>query len=175
MWLHRAPRLELSALERAPATPADPHARGRRAPGSTGARAGGARALARAGRVRGVLMRSRARRAVGLLRGAADRQRTAWRPPRALERVTGTLPAPSDYARLPGRAQGLLGLPRAARRDRGRTGAGHQIEGRGRGVWDRALQRALPRIGVRIRAGVGPPDRADRLLVGPRGRVPHAG
>src|SRR5439155_10152986 len=75
VWLQPAPRLELSALERARTTSVDPHARGRRAPGSAGAGAGGARALAPAGRVRGVPARARARPAVGLLRGATDCQR----------------------------------------------------------------------------------------------------
>ena len=51
---------------------------------------------------------------------------------------------------------------------------GHQIEGRDRGVRDRALQRAVPRVGVHVPRGVGPADRADRLLARPRARLPDA-
>ena len=108
-------------------TPADPAPRGRSSPGAAGARAGGAGALARARRVRRVAAPARGRRAVGLLRGPADRERPARLPPRALARVQGHLPALSDDARLPGRAQGRLGLPRAARGDRRRRGAGHPL------------------------------------------------
>ena len=85
----------------APPTPADSAPRGRSAPGAAGARAGGAGALARARRVRGVAAPARGRRALGLLRGPAHRQRPARLPPRALARVQGHLPALSDDARLP--------------------------------------------------------------------------
>ncbi len=73
-------------------------------------------------------LRMRARgAAVGLLRGPADGERAAGLPPRALARVQGHLPALSDDARLPRRAQGRLGLPRAAGRDRRRTEARHLV------------------------------------------------
>ena len=39
----------------------------------------------------------------------------------------------------------------------------------------RALQRRVPRVGVRVPGGVEPADRADRLLARPRARLPHAG
>ncbi len=74
------------------------------------------------------LRSARGRAAVGLLRGAADRQRPARLPPRALARVQGHLPALSDDARLSRRAQGRLGLPRPAGRDRRRTGARHHTK-----------------------------------------------
>ena len=79
--------------ERPRQTSADPAPRGRSAPGAAGARAGGAGALARARRVRRVAARARGRPAVGLLRGAPDRERAAGLPPRALARVQGHLPA----------------------------------------------------------------------------------
>ena len=41
-------------------------------------------------------------------------------------------------------------------------------------VRDRRVQRALPRVGVHLPGGVEPADRADRLLAGPRRRLPHA-
>jgi len=63
---------------------------------------------------------------VGLLRGPADRERSAGLPPRSLARLQGHLPPLSDHARLPRRAQGRLGLPRAARGDRRRKELGIQ-------------------------------------------------
>ena len=39
----------------------------------------------------------------------------------------------------------------------------------------RELQRRVPRLGVRVPGGVGPPDRTHRLLAGPRERLPDAG
>ena len=71
------------------------------------------------------LRRRAGRRAVGLLRGPADRQRPPGLPPRARARLQGHLPALQDDARLLRRAQGRLGLPRAAGRDRGRAAARH--------------------------------------------------
>ena len=113
--------------------------------------------------------------AVGVLRGAADRQRAAGLPPRALARVQGHLSPLSDDARLPRRAQGRLGLPRPAGGDRRRTEARDHLQGGDRGEGrDRALQRGVPRVGVHVPGGVGPADRADRLLAGPRARLPHA-
>ena len=155
-------------------TPAHPAPGRRSSTGAARARAAGARALARARRVRRVAAPARGRRAVGVLRGAAHRERSAGLPPRALARVQGHLPPLSDDARLPGGAQGRLGLPRAAGRDRRRTGARHPLEGGDRGVRDRALQRAVPRVGVHVPRGVEPADRADRLLARPRRRLPHA-
>ena len=67
---------------------------------------------------------------MGLLRGPADGQRAARRAPRARARLQGHLPALQDDARPPRRAQGRLGLPRPAGRDRRRAAARHHDQGR---------------------------------------------
>ena len=85
-----------------------------------------------------------------------------------LSRLQGHLPALPHDDRAPRAAQGGLGLPRAAGRARGREGAGDLLEGRDRGVRDRGVQRALPRVGLPLRGGVEPADRADRVLDRPR-------
>ena len=114
-------------------------------------------------------------RAVGLLRGPPHGERPAGLPPRALARVQGHLPALPDDARLPGRAQGRLGLPRAAGGDRGRTGARHHARrAKSRTLSGSSGSTPLPRVGVRVPGGVEPADRADRLLARPRARLPHA-
>ena len=64
-------------------------------------RAAGPRALARARCLRRVAAPSRGRRSLGLLRGPADGQRPARRPPRARARLQGHLPALPDDARRP--------------------------------------------------------------------------
>src|SRR6478672_11126598 len=112
------------------------------------ARGAGPRALARARRVPRVGPPPGGRRAVGLLGGPADRQRQAGRPPRPRARVQGHLPALQDDARLPGRAQGWLGHPRPARRDRRPAAAGDREQAGDRGVRDRRVQPALPRSRV---------------------------
>ena len=61
-----------------------------------------------------------------------------------------------------------LGLPRPAGRARGREGARDLLEGGDRGVRDRRVQRALPRVGLPLRRRLEPADRADRLLDRPR-------
>ena len=94
----------------------------------------GARALARARRVRRVGPPPRGRAAVGLLRGPADGQRPAGHPPRAGARVQGHLPPLPDDARALRRAQGRLGLPRPAGRARGRGGARVHLQGRHRAL-----------------------------------------
>ena len=103
-----------------------------------------------------------------LLRGTANRQRRTRLAPRPLARVQGHLSPLPDHARPPGAAQGRLGLSRPARRAGGRAGARDLLEGRDRGVRDRRVQPALPRVGVPLRRGVEPPHRADRLLDRPR-------
>ena len=45
---------------------------------------------------------------------------------------------------------------------------GISVEGRDRGVRDRRVQRPLPRVGLPLRRGLEPADRADRLLDRPR-------
>ena len=122
------------------------------------------------------LRRARGRRA----RGASTRarRRRTGRPGshHVLSRVFKDIyPRFQTMRGLPRGAQGRLGLPRPAGRDRRRTAARDQIEGRDRGVRDRALQRAVPRVGLHVPGRVGPADRADRLLARPGARLPHAG
>ena len=95
--------------------------------------------------------RRRRGRAVDLLRGPADRERHARHPPRRVADLQGRLPAVPDDAGLPGRPQGWLGLPRAARRAGGREGARLLRQGRHRGLRRRGVQRALPRVGAALR------------------------
>ena len=137
-------------------------------------RAGGARALARARRLPRVGPPPPGRRGVRLLRGPADRQRAPRLPPRARARVQGHLPALPDDARQVRRAQGRLGLPRAAGRDRGRAEARLPQQARHRALRHRRVQRAVPRVGLRVPRGLDGADRADRLLGRPRAPVPHA-
>ena len=111
---------------------------------------------------------------MGLLRGPADRQRAARRPPRAGARVQGHLPALPDDARALRRAQGRLGLPRPAGRDRGRAEARLHLQGRHRALRHRRVQRAVPRVGLRVPRGLDGADRAHRLLGRPRAPLPHA-
>ena len=86
------------------------------------------------------------------------------RAPRSIPGLQGHLPALPHDDRQPGPSQGRLGLPRPAGRARGRARARHHLEGGDRGLRDRRVQRALPRIGLPLRRGVEPPDRADRSL-----------
>ena len=139
------------------------------------ARGAGPRALARARRVPRVGPPPGGRRALGLLGGPADGQRQAGRPPRPRARLQGHLPALQDDARLPGRAQGRLGHPRPAGRDRRPAAAGHREQAGDRGIRDRRVQPALPRGGLRVPRGLERADRAHRLLDRPRRRLPHAG
>ncbi|CAA9517393.1 MAG: Isoleucyl-tRNA synthetase, partial [uncultured Solirubrobacteraceae bacterium] len=132
------------------------------------------RPLARARRVRGIDAPPRGRPALRLLRGAADRQRPAGLPPRPLARLQGHLPPLQDDAGPPRRAQGRLGLPRAAGRDRRREAARLHEQGRHRAVRDRRVQPEVPRVGVRAARRVERADRAHRLLGRPRRRLPHA-
>ena len=94
--------------------------------------------------------------------------------PRAGARVQGHLPALPDHARPLRRAQGRLGLPRPAGRDRGRAEARLHLQGRHRALRHRRVQRQVPRVGVRVPRGLERADRADRLLGRPRRSVPHA-
>ena len=111
---------------------------------------------------------------MGLLRGPADRQRPPGLPPRARARVQGHLPALQDDARPLRPAQGRLGLPRPAGRDRRRAEARLQVQGRHRALRHRRVQRAVPRVRLRVPRGLDRADGADRLLGRPRRRLPHA-
>ena len=130
-------------------------------------------ALARRRRLRALARQPRRGRGLELLRGPADRQRPPRLPPRPRPRLQGRLPALQDDVRLPGAAQGRLGLPRPAGRARGRKAARDRLQAGDRGVRDRRVQPALPRVGLRVRRGVEPADRADRLLDRPRRPLRH--
>ena len=146
--------------------------RGIRLGGDGGARP---RPLARARRVPAQPRGAEGRAALRLLRGPADRERTPRRPPRAGARLQGHLPALPDHARPLRRSPRGVGLPRPAGGDRGREAPGHLGQAADRGLRDRGVQRALPRVGGRLRRRVGAPDRADRLLDRQRAGLPHDG
>ena len=133
-----------------------------------GARGDHPRALARARRLRSLAGQAGVRGALGFLRGPADRQRPARVPPRPRPGLQGHLPALQDDDWAPRPPEGRLGLPRAAGGARGRGRARHQLEGGDRGLRDRRVQRALPRIGLPLRRGLESPHGADRLLDRPR-------
>ena len=84
------------------------------------------------------------RERVRLLRRAAVRQRAAalWPPADRLREGPGA--AVSDDARSPCRAPIRLGLPRSARRGRGREAARHHDEGRDPRAGHGEVQRGLP-------------------------------
>ena len=111
---------------------------------------------------------------MGVLRGAADGQRPPGLAPRPSARLQGHLPALQDDARLLRRAQGRLGLPRPAGRDRRRDSSSGIAQGRDRGLRHRRVQREVPRVGLRVPRGLERAHRADRLLGRPRRRLPHA-
>ena len=91
---------------------------------------------------------------MGLLRGAAHRQRTPGAAPRLGALLQGSLPPVPHDARPPCRPQGWLGLPRASRRARGRERAGHRVEARDRRSRHRRVQPPLPRIRAAVRRGL---------------------
>ena len=88
------------------------------------------------------------RRGLELLRGAADRQRPPRLPPRPRPRLQGHLPPLPLDARLPGPAQGGLGLPRPPGRARGRKGARDHLQAGDRGATASPSSTALPRASV---------------------------
>ena len=99
-----------------------------------------------------------------VLRGSAHRQRHSGHPPRRGARVQGRLPALQDHAGAARRAEGRLGLPRAAGRDRRREGARLQRQARHRGLRHRRVQRPVPRGGPAQRRPVRGDDRPHGLL-----------
>ena len=111
------------------------------------------------------------RRAVGLLRGPADRQRPPGHPPRVGPRVQGPLPPLPDHARPARAPQGRLGLPRPPGRGRGREGARASRQARDRGVRHRRVQPALPRVGAALRRGLVGAHRAHRHVARHRRRL----
>ena len=139
------------------------------------ARGAGAGALEGARRVRALARAAQGRGAVRVLRGPADGERA----PRART--------------MSSRACSRTSIPRY------KTMRGHYVErkggwdchglpveiaveqqlgiideGRDRGVRHRRVQPALPRVGLRVPRGLERADGADRLLAGPRQRLPHA-
>ena len=94
---------------------------------------------------------------------------------RPVARVQGHLPALPDDARALPRPARRLGPLRPARRDRSRAAAGHLRQAADRGVRHRRVQRALPRVGDRLRRRVGAADRADRVLGRHRAGLPDDG
>ena len=70
-------------------------------------------------------------------------------------------------------AQGGLGHARPTRRARDRAPAGHQRQEGDRGVRHRRVQPSLQGERPHLPRGVGPPDRAHRLLDRPRRRLLH--
>ena len=81
-------------------------------------------------------------------------------------RATGRCAATGCRARPAGTAT-------ASRRARGREAARHLLEAGDRGLRHRRVQRALPGVRLRVRRGVEPADRADRLLDRPRRPLRH--
>ena len=163
------PEAEGTARERTRVPP-------RPAPGRpAGARARGARPVAREPHLREVARGGRRPPAVDLLRGSADRQRPARHPPRRGPGLQGRLPALQDDAGLPRRAEGRLGLPRAAGRARRREGARLRRQERHRGLRHRRVQRPVPRVRAAPRRRLRGDDRADGLLGRHRPPLPHHG
>ena len=70
--------------------------------------------------------------------------------PRPDPRHQGHLPPLPDDAGLARRASRRVGHPRPPRRGRGREAARHQLQARDRGLRHRRVQRALPRLRVRV-------------------------
>ncbi len=105
---------------------------------------------------------------MALLRGSADRQRQARGAPRRGAGLQGPLPALPHDEGLPRAAARRLGLPRDPRRARGRAPARLHAQAGHRGLRGRGVQRAVPPVGADLCAGLEPPDRAHRVLGGPR-------
>ena len=78
--------------------------------------------------------------------------------------VQGRLPALQDDDGPLRAAQRRLGLPRPPGGARGREGDRHDRQARHRGVRDRRVQPAVPRVGGPLRRRVRTTDRAHRLL-----------
>ncbi len=112
---------------------------------------------------------------MGLLRGPADRERHARRPPHRGPRLQGRLSPFPHHARLPRGPQGRLGLPRPARRARRREGARLQRQAGHRGVRHRRVQRQVPRVRDPPHRRVHRAHHPDGLLGRPGRRVPDHG
>jgi hypothetical protein len=171
--VRRAPTRVVTPRSRpCPTVPPPLRARPERRPRSPSSSAR-ARVLARRRRVPPLAGQAGAAWALGLLRGAAHRQRQARRAPRDQPRVQGPVPALQDDAGPPRHPQGRLGHARPAGRDRHRAAARVQEQAGGRGLRHRALQRPVPRLRLREHPGLERDDRAHRLLGRPRGGLRH--
>ena len=107
------------------------------------------------------------RQRVRLLRRPAVRQRPAALRPPADRLRQGHRAALQDDARREGGPAVRLGLPRPARRGRGRTAARHLRQGRHPQDGHRDVQRGLPRLRAALHQGVG----GVRHPAGPLGRL----
>ena len=108
---------------------------------------------------------------MGFLRGPADRERQTGHPSRLGPALQGPLPTvPHDAGQARG-PQGRVGLPRPARRGRGREGARVLGQVRDRGLRHRALQRQVPGLGAALRRGLAVADLAHRHVDRHRRRV----
>ena len=111
---------------------------------------------------------------MGLLRGAADRQRPPGLPPRARAGVQGHLPALQDDAAATSSSARAAGTATACRSRSPSSRSSASRQGGDRGVRHRRVQRAVPRVGLRYVEEWNRADRADRLLDRPRRRLPDA-
>ena len=173
-WLRRR-ALSGAAARRSYNHPTDGAPTGRPQQSFPDARAGGARALARARRLPRVAAPPRGRAS----RGCSTRAR---RPPTAgpgshhvLARVFKDIyprfkTMRGYYVERKG-GWDCHGLPVEIAVEQK---LGIKIEGRDRGLRHRRVQRAVPRVGLRVPRGLERADRADRLLDRPRRRLPHA-
>ena len=132
----------------------------------------GARPLGRRQDLRGLGRRSappaqNGSQRVRLLRRPAVRQRAAALRPPVHRLRQGRRAALPDDARAPGRAPLRLGLPRPARRGRGREAARHHHQGGDPRAGRGQVQRRLPDVGAALHQGLG----ALRHPAGPLGRL----
>ena len=137
------------------------------------ARGAGARALARARRLRALARQPRRGRGLELLRGAADRQRPARLPPRPRPRLQGRLPALQTMCgyRVPRKAGwDCHGLPVELEVEK-QLGISSKQEIEEYGIAE--FNARCRELGLRVRRGVEPADRADRLLDRPRRPLRH--
>ncbi len=138
-------------------------------------RARGARLLARAEDLRQEPGAVRGPPRVGVLRGPADRQRHARRPPHRGPRLQGRLPPLPHHARLPRGPQGRLGLPRPPRGARRGEGARLLRQAGHRGVRHRRVQRQVPRVRDPAHRRLRRAHDPHGLLGRPAEPVPHDG
>ena len=106
----------------------------------------------------------RRRQPLHLPRGAAHGQRPTGHPPRHLEAVQGHGMPMEDHGGARRRAQGRLGHPRSARRDRGAEETRSDVQRGHRGLWHGGVQREVQGERLDLRGGVARDDRTHGLL-----------